>query len=210
MIKSKIFKLSCNLHHVRVRSRQTKNDITTKWFICLPHFSAQKRVRIPSVIRGIFRSKMAPIGEKDERMGSTLADDDENESQTLWYLLRSIVLLIDICKISSSLLSPALYFWNSGVASHLQLIIIYRGKIIVFISNKLIVYFHRIDLKLYILPYDTIPINLQSSFYLNDYPSSSFLNNTTLLFSFFALLALRKMVIDTSPIYYRYVPKISF
>lgn len=151
---------------------------TTKWFICLPHFSAQKRVRIPSVIRGIFRSKMAPIGEKDERMGSTLADDDENESQTLWYLLRSIVLLIDICKISSSLLSPALYFWNSGVASHLQLIIIYRGKIIVFISNKLIAYFHRIDLKLYILPYDTIPINLQSSFYLNDYPSSSFLKNT--------------------------------
>lgn len=124
-----------------------KNDITTKWFICLPHFSAQKRVRIPSVIRGIFRSKMAPIGEKDERMGSTLADDDENESQTLWYLLRSIVLLIDICKISSSLLSPALYFWNSGVASHLQLIIIYRGKIIVFISNKLIVYFLRIDIK---------------------------------------------------------------
>lgn len=105
-------------------------------------------------------------------------DDDENESQTLWYLLRSIVLLIDICKISSSLLSPALYFWNSGVASHLQLIIIYRGKIIVFISNKLIVYFLRIDLKLYILSYDTIPINLQSSFYLNDYPSSSFLNNT--------------------------------
>ncbi|XP_078335547.1 cytoplasmic dynein 1 light intermediate chain 2-like isoform X2 [Crassostrea virginica] len=27
---------------------------------------------------------MAPIGEKDERMGTTLADDDENESQTLW------------------------------------------------------------------------------------------------------------------------------
>lgn len=160
--KIKIFKLSCNLHHVRVRSRQTKNDITTKWFICLPHFSAQKRVRIPSVIRGIFRSKMAPIGENDERMGSTLADDDENESQTLWYLLRSIALLIDIRKISSSLLSHALYFWNSGVASHLQLIIIYRGKLL-FLSNKLIIICFKTALTVgYFALWHKIPITLQS------------------------------------------------